>query len=336
MTRFYQRTAGRYICKLCAHTFNSHQAMNYHLLKSKEPCIENALRPSVPFESPEQIVEFSGERLSVPSSVPAPDSHAENRDASGRLRISGMITGYRGWSVGRVDGQFRLFPIFKNSFVPYEKGALTATCGAYGRSRQHVAPDLGCGCGFYASWTFDKVREFTSATNKTLLFGRLKAYGKVLPGEFGWRAQNVILDGIHKPTCGSANCDNEAKHFIVRPDWYKPISPNGRVYPKVNSKQHETYRDTADFAGSNISSAYLGWYCGDHDFATLTEPLYEDYQCNYPTQFSTRCKRQSSLTLKNVPYSWCHEHAPLVFDADEVITELCNYYDVYSFNKETA
>lgn len=336
MARFYQRIGERYICKLCVQSFASHQAMDYHLLKAKEPCIKNAFKINEPFEEPKNIVEFSGERMSVPTDIPSREDHKQYRDANGRLRIAGMITGYRGWAIGREDGQFRLFPIFKNSFIPYEKGALTATCGAFGRSRQHVSPDAECTCGFYASWTFDKVRDFTSTTNRALVFGRLKAYGKVLPGELGWRAQNVMLDGIEKPMCGVPKCDNEATTYIVRPDWYRPISPSGRVYPNVNSKHYATYRDTADFAGSNITSPYLGWYCDNHDVATLKRPYYEDYICNYPTQFSTRCKRRSTWTLKNVPYSWCSEHAPLIFDANEVINSLCNYYDVYSFTKEDA
>lgn len=336
MPRFYQRIGQRYICKMCVQTFKSHQAMDYHLFKAKKPCIDKVLHASEPFEGPQDIVEFEGRRMKVPSSVPAVDENKEYRDEHGRLRISGMITGYRGWAVGRVDKQFRLFPVFKNSFLPYERGVLTAVCGAYGRSRQHLAPDLNCTCGFYASWNFDKVRDFTSTTNRALIFGRLKAYGKVLPGELGWRAQNVILDGLYKPLCGVPNCGNDSTKYIVRPDWYLPVSPNGRVYPKANSKNYETYRDTADFAGSNITSTYLGWYCDNHDVATLSKPFYPDYRCNYPTQFDTRCKRVSTITLKNVPYSWCYEHAPLVFDTKEVIDALCNYYDVYSFTKEEA
>lgn len=328
---FYYRSKDGYFCLICDVRFASYQAVTYHILRSKSPCIDN-LRSTPTLES--STLDFDGERLSVPTiaSIPGKEDFPENRDADGRLRISGTLTGYRSWSVGREAGEFRVFPLFRNSSVPFTKGVMTASCSV-SRGR-HIAPHLACSCGFYASWKFEDLNKFSGVSSRSLLSGRLRAFGKVLPGELGWRAQHVIIDGFERPMCGVVNCSNGAKKYIVRPDWYRPLSASGRVFPRSNSQQYATYRDTADFAGSNNSHAYLGWYCDQHEFADdLIEP-YGEYQCNFPTQFDTRCKRRSTLALRTVPYSWCNEHAPFVFDAEQVIGALCNYYDVYCFDRE--
>lgn len=323
-----------YLCLVCRNEFKSHQSISYHLFKANEPCINNLNVGRIP--EPDNIIEFEGERMSVPTSVVDKDSHPEHRDAQGRLRISGMITGYRGWTIGRVDNQFRIFPVFKRWSMPYSKGVMTADCHALENSIKHSVPDLECTCGFYASWSSKKVKEFTTSNN-ILIKGRLKAFGKVLPGELGWRAQNVMVDGFYQTVCGVYQCDNKATKYIVRPNWYNPVSSKGQVYPRINSSEYKTYRDVADFSASTGISQYLGWYCDQHEFTEFVEPM-SDYICNFPktTQLNKRsyCKRPSTFALKGLPYSWCHEHAPFIFEADEVLSSLCNYYDVYLIEEE--
>lgn len=329
MPALYHRIDGEYRCSLCQQRFHSHQSLNYHLIQSKTPCIDR-LFVQRQRDTNEEVTEFAGERLIAPSAPVSFGEHAENRDEWGRLRVAGMLTGYRGWSIGRIGGQFRIFPVFQQSFIPYEKGVLTAYC-----TSSHAAPSKDCSCGFYAAWVPNQSKTFTGTANRTFLHGRLKAFGKVLPGELGWRAQYVMVDGFYKPTCGVSGCENEAKRYIVRPDWIRPIAPSGRTFPTAASTRYDTYRDHADFASSNISTAYLGWYCDQHEFTELVSPQYE-YRCNYPTKFETHCERKSTLALRGRPYSWCNEHAPVIFDADEVINALCNYYDVYLLDKENA
>lgn len=336
MKYYYRENTGSgsvYHCILCQGKFNSHQAFSYHMFKASVPCISNINRERA--SEPEVVVEFKGERMSVPTTIVERGAHPEHRDGDGRLRVSGMLTGYRGWSVGRVGNDFRIFPVFRDWSAPYDKGVLTATCHSTEYRMKHSVPHLDCTCGFYASWSPEKIRDFTSSTN-TFLQGRLKAFGKVLPGELGWRAQHVIVDGFYHPNCGVYGCNNKATKYIVRPNWYKPVSSQGAVFPRLNSAEYSTYRDTADFSASNISNQYLGWYCDGHEFTQLIAPRYE-YICNYPKtngRRRTNCKRPSTFALNGLPYSWCNEHAPFIFNADEVLSSLCNYYDVYLIDKE--
>lgn len=325
----YGRFERAYLCSFCKRAFGSHQALNYHLFRAKNPCVSNHNRIKYN-EGREQITEFIGERMEALSAPVALDAHPESRDAQGRLRISGMLTGYRGWSIGRIENRYCIFPVFQQSSVPYSKGVMTAHCPS---RHSHLAPDADCSCGFYAAWTTSHSYLFTGSANRSIVHGRVKGFGKVLPGELGWRAQHTMVDGFYMPSCGATQCENEAKKCIVRPDWIKPIAPSGRCFPTVSSSKYDTYREGADFVASNSSSVYLGWYCDQHGAPRLMKPRYE-FQCNYPAK--TICKRPSTFVLENLPYSWCNEHAPMLLDAKEIMDSLCDYYDVYLLDKEVA
>ena len=330
--QFFVHGRSSYFCGLCAGTETMHptyRSLRRHLFEGPEACLKRRFEPEY-FEDPDPP--FDGERVPVPSAPPAPESLADHRDANGRLRVAGTVEGYRAWSVGRVAGEFRLFPFFakREGSAPYPRGVATACCDVeYWEGEPHRSPDASCSCGLYAFWTLDEGERYRASMRHASLLGRIEAWGKVLPGEKGFRSEFAMVSTLITPTCMAPRCTTVSTRFIARPRWTEWMTPGGRTYPRVNDRRYTTYRDTADFAASLGGTSYLGWYCDEHAKAELVPPDRDWFRCNFPSPKNKhRCARPSTFILTGVPYSWCHEHAPLVFDTAEVMAGLSRSYDV--------
>lgn len=324
---FFLHLQQGYVCVLCCNTFDSYKRLARHQFEGANPCVKESMAPEE-VRVPDSTAPFTREHAPVPASPPDPVAMGEHRDAAGRLRVAGTLIGHRRWAIGRAAGQFRLFPLFakRDGRGPYIRGVTTAYCGAEEWESAHRSPDPSCECGLYAFWDPQAVAMYSNPGRPTIL-GSVQSWGKVLPGEKGFRAEYAMVDCLSFPTCAASDCAAPSAKLILRPQWIEWLTPGGRSYPRVNDRRHATYRDTADFTTANSSSTYLGWYCDEHAKAELSHPAY-DCICNFPTGNGHHCLRPSVLTMTDLPYSWCHEHAPLVFDTADVMGELCNFYEV--------
>lgn len=333
--RFHYRFFGYglygYVCTLCGRgdiKYASYRDLRRHQFEGPDACVLTHYRPEV-IEDPDPP--FEGERIPVPAALPSADDLAEHRDSKGRLRVAGTLTGYRYWRVGRVDGSFRLFPAFakRKGSGPYARGVTAAHCDAEAWDEPHRSPDARCRCGLHADWDPQRIITRRNPGAHATLLGAVKAWGKVLPGENGFRSEFAMVSALCRPSCTILGCDEASIRFVTRPHWTTWMTPGGRTYPRVNDHRHETYRDTADFVASMPRSDYLGWFCDAHSRGDLVPISDSGYRCNYPTTArSHHCARPSTFTVEGLPYSWCHEHAPLVFDTASVIRGLTDYYDV--------
>ena len=103
--------------------------------------------------------------------------------------VPGVLRGYRQWQV-QPDGLYACnFP------VRWEAGVNTAI--HQGRRRLHKveAPVKGCSCGFYALHGTDLYRGH----GPRYVSGSIKAYGHVILGTTGFRAQYVEIESLWIP-----------------------------------------------------------------------------------------------------------------------------------------
>lgn len=328
--RFFGTGIYGYFCKVCRKAdlrFPSYRALRRHQF-GPDACLRKHSEPKVvAWDDPP----FEGERIPVPTSPTTLEDLTEHRDSNGRLRVSGILTGYRHWAVGRVDGQFRLFPVFmgRRAAVPYARGVTTAHCAAEEPGEPHRSPDGDCSCGLYALWEFKDAAFHRRMVQHATILGRVEAWGKIVPGTDGFRSERAMVTELYMPSCTVLGCDGASSQFVARPRWIEWMTPGGRTYPRINDRRHETYRDTADFTSCIPRTEYLGWFCEAHSKGELIPPDYANYRCNYPRESDGRpCTRSSTFTFAGLPFSWCHEHAPLVFDASEVMEGLHTFYDL--------
>lgn len=333
--RFHFRLYGYgyygYFCKLCRRgdlRFATYRGLRRHQFAEPDACVAKHLQAEIIHE---EDVPFDGARASVPASPLASDQLAEHRDTDGRLRVGGKLTGYRHWAIGRMNGQFRLFPVFVHHETPqpYARGVATAYCANEGWDEPHRSPFGECSCGLYALWDLKTAAHHRSLVQHATILGQVEAWGKSLPGTSGFRSEKAMIAALYTPSCVVPGCHGQSSSFVTRPEWIDWMTPGGRTYPRINDRRHTTYRDTADFTSSRPRADYLGWFCDAHSKGDLLPPSYSGCQCNYPRASDGRpCTRPSTFTLAGFPYSWCHEHAPLVFDTAEVMEGLHNFYDL--------
>lgn len=323
----YVEFEGSYQCLTCNSQFSSHAALTRHQFRSADPCVSwwDTLQPPA-FES----VPFEGELASVPTGGTSIGHLPDHRDALGRLRIRGALVGYRAWSIGRVDGTHRLFPVIRNDDVPYPRGVTTAVCDeGWPLGPEHPAPAIDCTCGIHAAWDHAELSRFSSTTGRGSLSGEVKGWGVVIPGELGWRSQYAMVEGVLDPACEEAGCGEPSTTGLIRPVWTRQLTPGGMTYPPPHSKRFAAYRETGDFKGDHVSSTYIGWFCDAHGHTEFAEvdPRWW-IRCNFPTAARRSCKREAQLRIEGIPYSWCPEHAPILLDTAAVMRDLRQYYDL--------
>lgn len=123
------------------------------------------------------------------------------------LLVPGTLRGYRAW---RLDGSFLRSVV--DAGVWQETGN-TADCGRFDSRLMiigpevldyHRTPDRHCTCGFYAKHHLSAVEgEFNL---RQFLHGSIKAYGKVILGTKGFRAQYADIEALCTPSRHST-CD---------------------------------------------------------------------------------------------------------------------------------
>lgn len=131
-----------------------------------------------------------------PSASPA--SVSSDYGATERELVPGALRGYRSWRNGH-DGNL-LAVNFKNYWV---RGVNVATCLAGGGAcpgplscnmcaggSGHVSPMADCTCGFYAA------HQIGGVDHRGSVVGSIKAYGKVLVGPKGFKAQKAEIEAL--------------------------------------------------------------------------------------------------------------------------------------------
>lgn len=98
------------------------------------------------------------------------------------------LRGYRMWNLFGCD-----LGATNYDHSGWEDGLITAECHAWGirlfgvdAAFKHQAPDANCGCGIYGWYRPDEAR-----LHRGQVFGVIEASGRVLLGDFGFRAQQA-------------------------------------------------------------------------------------------------------------------------------------------------
>lgn len=215
----------------------------------------------------------------------------------------GQLTGMRAWRLVHRDGHWRLSALVHESVWP--RGVFEAKCGA---SRSHVSPDAECSCGVYSFWTHAELAK--QERWRPLIAGSVLAWGKVLPGELGFKAQKVMPLSLEHPQClgyesaalwPRARCDRAADQVVAFPLWQGDFRYQGHA---------KESRATMQWVDKSVR-----WACDEH----VSEEMRRGYGEKCSWKGCQRKVRQDGF---------CLEHAPFVVSADEVMSEVASWYEV--------
>ena len=101
------------------------------------------------------------------------------------------ISGWRIWNLSNDPDDPRLLPA-GSGVDPWEPmHAVEARCGVPSilTSRSHVAPDVACRCGIYASRSLEDFERPRPAWPPPTVVGTVSLWGTVIEHERGWRAR---------------------------------------------------------------------------------------------------------------------------------------------------
>ena len=214
------------------------------------------------------------------------------------------LVGYRGWKVREVDGKPMLRAVTYDEFWPPGKVAAEALCSgrsprteitlheipaedfaecerqitelvkkwAENWSDPHEPPNENCRCGLYARLNRDEIADGEVA-------GRIEAWGKIVKGPYGFRAQYARITGLYLRahrgwfTFDEENDDAlEARRAVLQPiaDLYEvpildlpeqgPRPPIAEFTPAFEANDEQTFYDiiTKMGKGSAPGGARLG------------------------------------------------------------------------------
>lgn len=106
-----------------------------------------------------------------------------------RETVPGVLRGYRSWQLdGQLDGNVALLLPITGRRPVWRPGKNTAKCSYSGLG--HPAPYAGCTCGLYAMHTPSR------GIYNVPVVGTIKAYGKVILHEEGFRAEYAEIEGL--------------------------------------------------------------------------------------------------------------------------------------------
>lgn len=135
---------------------------------------------------------------------------SSNTDYSGvgtaKDLVPGTLRGYRAWGMDAlsdllsVSMPYRWKPLsnppaaiccMRLSMEPFLKEDM--------RLVAHPSPVLGCSCGYYATYTLQDLNTFQAWANLTsagYVIGTVKAYGSVVLGTIGFRAEYMVIEAL--------------------------------------------------------------------------------------------------------------------------------------------
>jgi hypothetical protein len=108
--------------------------------------------------------------------------------------VPGALRGYRIWYPTVNGRQLRSIAIGASFWNP---GVNEATCYFPYNCFPHAIPRKSCKCGFYAKHTLEALeRDFGYQRLHVLAYGSIKAYGRVVLGTAGFRAQYAEIEAL--------------------------------------------------------------------------------------------------------------------------------------------
>lgn len=109
--------------------------------------------------------------------------------------VPGFLRGYRCWRYDRYT--LELYPIHVD-LGPWSGGHLRAAC--YDPRHHEEAPVAYCRCGIYATYNPKDYRSqqpsFWHINDGTFVHGSIKATGRVILGEIGFRAEEAKVEAV--------------------------------------------------------------------------------------------------------------------------------------------
>lgn len=273
----------------------------------------------------------------------------EGIDPAAPQMVVGEIDGIRGFHLSRDADGWKLGSIIRHEKLPavdFGRGVHVAECRRNG-SADHVAPVKNCTCGFYAMWPRPG-SDF--APQQRTLTGRIRAWGRVLPGQYGFRArfQQVAELFVHECSIDGPGtigaCRNVAETVTLFPTWARSFSRGKKASARQNAEVEAFLRSRAFQSGrwrdtEPISEVHLQWRCAEH---ALVEAPPSDYQrywhrcCNrkvvttltdplrrYPdgTEYAGR------LMPNRVRLRRCAVHRPFTMNAEAFVAQVAALYD---------
>lgn len=121
--------------------------------------------------------------------------------------VPGTLRGYRAWALSGHYAELRSISVtygwYPGSHPPaaclhYSQWVLPGTNSSYGES-PHPAPAAVCTCGYYATYRLQDLSPYQSWENlreASYVIGTVKAYGSVVLGTVGFRAQYMEIEAL--------------------------------------------------------------------------------------------------------------------------------------------
>lgn len=217
------------------------------------------------------------------------------------------VVGVRSWAVRREeDGGWRLdayaYTDLTNKTGAWRGPVTDAVCAA-GDVVTHAAPQQGCTCGIWASLPekVDAFFETRGIADPRLqdgrVFGTIEAFGRIVKGELGFRAEQAMVTGFIAPRC-------EGQGRIRGGSHHGPICGEAATIAGVSHEQVE------------------GWYCASHaddarimdgsTFATLraaAAPLPIFVGVKFGARCSVyKCRLKVYRYRPGTKVGWCQSH----------------------------
>jgi hypothetical protein len=120
--------------------------------------------------------------------------------------VPGTLRGYRAWDMDALPSRllslsmpYAWVPRYSPPAVCYMRQSVESFLKEDMRLAPHSPPALGCSCGYYATYNLKDLYTFQDwgvLASARYVIGTVKAYGSVMLGTIGFRAQYMEIEAL--------------------------------------------------------------------------------------------------------------------------------------------
>lgn len=247
------------------------------------------------------------------------------------MTVYGEVIGHRFWGVIRHNGETRLRPYWVD--LPWTGFVQEAICAdRQGNPRTTdgtcadggPVPSLAHNCGMHGVWLETENKwESGSHKNGVPVFGTVAAWGRVIPGKLGFRAQFVSVNSLEAPRCTTWQCE-EAGDVV---EWFGDLR-NKPTKAQRYEPVYETFRglwvtEDAIRDGAYPQSVRCAKHAHVDDWVEVPYGAKLGRRCEW-----TGCTLAIRLRYGGYGRDFCKLHAPLVTPVAAMMQNLSRVYDV--------
>jgi hypothetical protein len=241
----------------------------------------------------------------------------------------GPLRGFRHWAVRQErDGKIVMGAAGYGD-IPWQGGVEQAKCR---KDKVHDrTPDLNCTCGIWGYWKYEDARK--GGNNYNGWPGIIEIWGRVIPGELGFRAEFAQPVAFLVPQCGHVEVSYDEKYNVTRtactdpattkvvfPEWAEP-------FPAANVKAFQYARSTIAWQPQAGILTAKGARCDQHRQDFAREPRHGKWclgngRVRYVNGTKTdKCYRRAGM------WGFCDEHRPFALSVERIVKQLADRYE---------